>query len=131
MIKFILLDFYNVLYFPREERINEELIEFLQTHNAQFGFGLLSAVNIDLEDWLSAHQLKKYFQFAKTTMQLEMSKTDPGIYEMVTNSFDLKPDEILFVDDLAENISAAKQAGLQTMLYKPNPSFTVQIREYI
>jgi HAD superfamily hydrolase (TIGR01509 family) len=131
VIKFILLDFYNVLYFPREERVNEEVVEFLQSHNAQYGFGLLSAVNIDLDSWLESHQLKKYFQFIKTTMQVEMSKTDPGIYEMVGNSFDLKPEQVLFVDDLAENITAAKKAGLQTILYKPSQSFSIQISDYI
>lgn len=131
MIKFILFDFYNVLYFPREERVNEELVEFLQTHNAQFGFGLLSAVNIDLEDWLSHHELKKYFQFIKTTGQLEMSKTEPDVYEMVANSFELKPAQVLFVDDLADNVSAAKKAGLQTLLYKPSQSFDTQISQYL
>jgi HAD superfamily hydrolase (TIGR01509 family) len=131
MIKFILLDLYNVLYFPREERVNEELVEFLQAHNAQFGFGLLSAVNIDLEDWLDHHQLKKYFQFIKNTTQLEMSKTEPDVYEMVANSFELKPQQILFVDDLADNTNAAKKAGLQTLLYKPSKSFATQISEFI
>jgi FMN phosphatase YigB (HAD superfamily) len=131
MIKFILFDFYNVLYFPREERVNEELVEFLHEHNAQFGFGLLSAVNIDLEQWLENHDLKKYFQFAKNTTQLEMSKTEPDIYEMVVNSFDLKPKQVLFIDDLAENITAAKSAGLETMLYKPSRSFALQLANLI
>lgn len=131
MIKFILFDFYNVLYFPREERVNEELVEFLQVHNAQFGFGLLSAVNIDLEQWLTTHKLKKYFQFVKTTQQLEMSKIEPDVYEMVANSFELKPDQVLFVDDLADNVVAAKKAGLQTVLYKPNQSFATQILPFM
>ena len=37
-----------------------------------------------------------------------MSKAEPDVYEMVANSFELKPEEVLFIDDLSENIAAAK-----------------------
>lgn len=130
-IKFILFDFYNVLYFPRENRINEEIIEFLQSNNRKFGFGLLSAVHIDLENWTKERKLNQYFQFVKTTEQLEVSKSEPDVYEMVANSFALKPGQVLFVDDLPENISAAKKAGLQTLLYRPTQSFSKQITQFL
>ncbi|MFO0863030.1 MAG: HAD-IA family hydrolase [Candidatus Saccharibacteria bacterium] len=130
-IKFILFDFYNVLYFPRENRINEEIIEFLQTNNRKYGFGLLSAVHIDLENWTKERKLNQYFQFVKTTEQLEVSKSEPDVYEMVANSFALKPGQVLFVDDLPENISAAKKAGLQTLLYRPTQSFSKQITQFL
>lgn len=129
MIKFILLDLYNVLYFPREERVNEEIVEFLKDHNAEYGFGLLSAVRIDLEAWLENHELKKYFQFVKTSEQLTMSKAEPDVYEMVANSFELKPEEVLFIDDLSENIAAAKKAGLQTLRYVSSKTLASQLKE--
>lgn len=129
MIKFILLDLYNVLYFPREERVNDEIVELLKGHNAEYGFGLLSAVRIDLEAWLENHELKKYFQFVKTTEQLDMSKTEPDVYEMVANSFELKPNEVLFIDDLAENVTAAKKAGLQTLRYASNKPLVSQLKD--
>ncbi len=128
-IKFILFDFYNVLYFPREDRINEEIVEFLQANNRKYGFGLLSAVHIDLENWAKDRNLKQYFQFIKTTEQLEVSKSEPDVYEMVANSFELKPEQVLFIDDLSDNISAAKKAGLQTLLYKPNKKFLEQLSQ--
>lgn len=130
-IKFILFDFYNVLYFPRENRINEEMVEFLQSNNRKYGFGLLSAVHIDLEDQAKEKNLKQYFQFIKTTEQLEVSKSEPDVYEMVANSFELKPQQVLFIDDLTENISAAKKAGLQTLLYRPTKDFNTQISTII
>ncbi len=129
-IKFILLDFYNVVYFPRENRINEELVEFLQDNNKKYGFGLLSAVHIDLDGWTKERKLKQYFQFIKTTEQLQVSKSEPDVYEMVANSFELKPEQVLFIDDLAENIAAAKKAGLQTILYKPTQSFRKQLESF-
>lgn len=129
MIKLILFDLYNVLYFPREERVNEEIVEFLKVHNAEYRFGLLSAVRIDLETWLENHELKKYFQFVKTTEQLDMNKAESDIYEMVVNSFELKPDEVLFIDDLSENILAAKKAGLQTLRYVSNKTLAIQLNE--
>ncbi len=130
-IKLILLDFYNVLYFPREEEINQEIVEFLQSNNQTYLFGLLTAVHIDIEEWLKQRQLKNYFQFIKTTEELQVSKNEPDVYEMVANSFELKPEQVLFIDDLPENISAAKKAGLQTLLYKPTQSFTEQLKEFL
>ncbi len=130
-IKFILFDFYNVMYFPHEDRINSEIVEFLQSNNRKYGFGLLSAVHIDLENWTKERDIRQYFQFIKTTEQLEVSKSEPDVYEMVANSFGLKPQQVLFVDDLTENIAAAKKAGLQTLLYKPGKGFAEQISVFI
>ena len=38
-------------------------------------------------------------------------KPDPKIYEYLTERFSLKADECIFIDDMAENVSAARACG--------------------
>lgn len=129
MIKFIIWDFYNVLYFPAKDQLNTEIFEFIEDHNKQYGFGIVSAINSDLSEWLQERKVKRYFQFVKTTGELGLPKTDPGLYETLLASFELKPDQVLLIDDSAENLAAARQAGLQTLRYAKTKPFAPQLAE--
>ncbi len=129
MIKFVLWDFYNVLYFPRTDQLNTELIEFIEDHNKKYGFGVLTAVNSDITNWLQERKVKRYFEFIKNTTELGLPKTDPGLYETVLNSLGFKPNQVLMVDDLSENLVAANEAGLLTLKYRKTVPFSKQLNE--
>lgn len=47
-----------------------------------------------------------------------MRKPDKAIFEKVLNENNLKPEETLFIDDIAANLEAAKELGIQTYLMK-------------
>lgn len=129
MIKYILWDFYNVLYFPRTHELNSDLIEYIKSQNNRLEFGILTAVNTDLTDWLNTNGIKNYFEFVKNTKELGLPKTNPGIYEMVVNSLGYKPSQVLMVDDLNDNLLAASAAGLQTLRYRKTKPFAEQLAE--
>ena len=131
MIKFIIFDFYNVLYFSSDDKLNIEIFDFIQSNNKKYNFGVLSSVHSDLATWFKDRNLDNSFMFVKTTAELGMPKTESGVYEMVVNGLELKPREVLLVDDSAENIAAANEAGLKTLKYTKSKSFYKQISEYI
>ena len=131
MIKFIIFDFYNVLYFASDNKLNIEIFDFVQNNNSKYGFGVLSSVHSDLAVWFKDRNLDKSFMFVKTTAELGIPKTESGVYEMVVNGLELKPKEVLLVDDSAENIAAAEEAGLKTLKYIKSKSFGKQISEFI
>lgn len=131
MIKFIIFDFYNVLYFASDDKLNIEIFDFIQSNNKKYNFGVLSSVHSDLATWFKDRNLDNSFMFVKTTAELGMPKTESGVYEMVVNGLELKPREVLLVDDSAENIAAANEAGLKTLKYTKSKSFYKQISEYI
>ncbi|MFH2094107.1 MAG: HAD family phosphatase [Bacteroidota bacterium] len=54
---------------------------------------------------------KAYFSF-----QIKMIKPRPLIFEYILAKNNLLPSETLFVDDTQQNITAAKNCGLQTLL---------------
>ncbi|MDQ5943587.1 MAG: putative hydrolase of the superfamily [Patescibacteria group bacterium] len=128
MVKFIILDFYNVLYFASSDKLNADILEFVKSNN-KCDFGVLSAVSSDLQAWLRDRKIDENFVFVKTTAELGLPKTDPGIYEMVVNSLELKPSQVLMIDDTPENLSAADEAGLLTLRYLKSKPLSLQIKQ--
>ncbi len=46
-----------------------------------------------------------------------LDKKTPEAYKYILDKLKLPPSDLLFVDDSAENIAAATQAGLQTIQF--------------
>ncbi|WP_189202662.1 HAD-IA family hydrolase, partial [Streptomyces purpureus] len=69
-----------------------------------------------------------WFSFARTvtlasgtpqiSVQLSVAKPDRHIYEMAAKQVGARADRCLFVDDRDENIEAAHELGMTTVLYR-------------
>jgi FMN phosphatase YigB (HAD superfamily) len=44
-------------------------------------------------------------------------KSDPGVFEGIVNESGMKPEQILFIDDLQKNVDAANKARISTHLF--------------
>ena len=53
---------------------------------------------------------KAFFSFA-----LHLAKPDPDIYRFVLDSYDMLPEQTLFIDDTDENIESARSLGIHTL----------------
>jgi len=51
-------------------------------------------------------------------------KPDRKIYEILVNQCDYKLDDLLFLDDREKNVIAARDIGIETVLYKPEEGFS-------
>ena len=49
--------------------------------------------------------------------QVGLIKPDPAIYRLLLDKYDIDPKEAVFIDDNKDNIEAAKQFGLSTILF--------------
>ena len=58
-----------------------------------------------------------------------MLKPDVEIYKTFLNKYGLKSEECLFIDDREENVSGARQAGMQTFCFKGNYDEVLQLLE--
>ncbi|WP_035967285.1 HAD family hydrolase [Bradyrhizobium sp. YR681] len=47
-----------------------------------------------------------------TSAQFKAAKPDPHCYRLCLSELDAKPETVLFVDDLADNVAGAREAGL-------------------
>lgn len=126
MIKAIFFDFYGVINL--DDELNREIAEFLNANNDKYLFGILSAANIDLHDWLITHGVNDFFAVVQTTSKAGKSKLDPAFYMDVLKALAIKPENAIFVDDNSEYVDLAQGIGMLAMLYSPQKNFKEQIK---
>lgn len=59
---------------------------------------------------------------AVISYRVKMIKPDPAIFRYIIDTYGLVPEETVFIDDVGENIEAARQQGLRTVLFKGKSS---------
>ena len=60
--------------------------------------------------------------------KIGLSKPHPDFYRYILKKEGIKPEEAIFVDDLAENVSAAKKLGIRSILFTDSQSLRQQIK---
>lgn len=58
---------------------------------------------------------------------LRLGKPDRRIYEHVLQELGARPDDVVFIDDKAENIEAARQLGLRTVHHTPGIDLAAEL----
>lgn len=100
--------------------------EVLAELNKKYRTFLLSNINPIHYGYIMDY-LKKEFGFESNDHLFEktyyshfvgLRKPDTAIFEKVLNENGLKPEETLFIDDIAANLEPAKALGIQTFLMK-------------
>lgn len=59
---------------------------------------------------------------AVISYKVNMIKPDPGIYRYLLDTYDINPEEAVFIDDNADNIAAAGKFGIKTILFTDKES---------
>lgn len=72
--------------------------------------------------------LQHFFDFTVTSFEAGQVKPFPEIYESAVRAADCEAKEILFVDDLLENVEGAHEAGLDAVLYTSASNFAADLR---
>jgi FMN phosphatase YigB (HAD superfamily) len=108
MIKHIIFDFFNVLY-PYSD---EATLAVEAMRSSGFKLGAISSLNMDtLKEVADHYKIDYVFSPCATCLK----KTDPLIYERYLQEYKFKGEECVMVDDLQENLAAAKKVGIQTV----------------
>lgn len=59
--------------------------------------------------------------------RLRCAKPEPEIYHQTLETLGARPDEVIFVDDLAENVAAARNAGIQAFQFRDTVSLLEEL----
>jgi putative hydrolase of the HAD superfamily len=89
-----------------------------QLHRQQIPLYVIS--NMPLSTWLHLqqhHPRWHYFHGILISAELGMVKPEKPIFESLLSRYQLQAGDTLFIDDAEENVRAARQAGLQGMLF--------------
>ena len=54
---------------------------------------------------------------AVISYMIKMIKPDPEIYRYLLDTYDIKPEEAVFIDDTEKNLAAARAFGINTILF--------------
>lgn len=155
MIRHILVDFSRVLLFPKNQkysgalndlykeiikigsykffdyfRLNEELIQYLDTLKGKYTFSIFTT-DIIQNDPALREFLEKYFSFVFVAMELGISKKDAKAYTLIAEKLGCLPSEVIFIDDNKFNVDAAKKAGLNVIQFVSNKQLVVDLSQKI
>lgn len=144
MIKVLLFDFSRVLLHPTDKtysgslnnlhkelkdnesfyvfhyfELNEQILEYLKTVKDKFRLAVFTT-DIIQDDPLIKEKIDPIFEKIYSASKLGITKKIKESYEFLAKDLNVKPEEILFIDDTESNIVPAKEAGFKTHHYKNN-----------
>ncbi len=104
-----------------------QLIEEL----SQRGFRLfcLSNMSVEYYDYLKDRKVFAFFEGSIISALEHTIKPEKEIYRILFDRYQLVPEETLFVDDLADNVEAARSLGIQTVHFSDRVAAIQKIRE--
>ena len=113
-------------------RLNHSLLPVVaQIDGAGYPLGILSNTSPAHWAWVTAGRfgiVNLAFDRAALSYEIGVCKPDPRIYAAAAELADVRPEEIFFVDDMPENVAAARQAGFDAVLYTTTPLLAADLR---
>ena len=58
-----------------------------------------------------------FFDGIMVSSSVHLIKPDTRIYELLCNTYSLKPEECIFIDDRPENVEAAEAVGMKGIIF--------------
>lgn len=155
MIKALISDVSRVLLFPKDKNyqgslnglhkdtlgrpsykffdyfeLNVELLNYYKSLQNKLDLYIFTSESIQDAPELQPHW-NGVFTKIFSALKMNTNKKDPNAYRMLITDINLKPEEVIYIDDNAENIQAASSVGLQTIQYLDNQSCYVAIQEKV
>jgi epoxide hydrolase-like predicted phosphatase len=109
--------------FWSSDRVDEELIDFIQSLRRHYKIGLLSNAFPDARQSLLTRfpRLPSVFDESIFSAEVKMVKPDPRIYYLILGRLGVAPEETVFVDDFSVNVEAARALGMTAIHFRTSP----------
>ena len=106
------------VYFSSVFRVNEKLAALLPVLKEKYMLVLLSNTNTIHEEYgWKGYEFLKYFDEQVLSYKVKSVKPELKIYKSAEEITKKPPQEHIFVDDIAENVEGAKNAGWDAVQY--------------
>lgn len=98
---------------------NQPLFEYIRDSlKPKYKIGMLSNTGADWLDQLFTPEQIALLDNVIQSYKLGMAKPDPRIYEAAARNLDVRPSECVMIDDIARYCQAARDTGMQAILYQ-------------
>lgn len=102
------------------DSLDTELIHLIRSLKAEgFRVGLLSNDALTLREKLQLLEIIDLFDPLIISAAIGVMKPAPEAYQAVLDLLQLPPEQVLFIDDMPDNITGANAVGMQGILYQP------------
>lgn len=121
-IQAVIFDFWGVIFNPATQQINPGLrdyLELLQAKTISRGIASSSSQTM-ISHFLEQNNLRNYFSVIIGQEAVTQMKPDPECYLLAAKQLHCLPVDCVVIDDTAACVTAAQQAGFQTILYGQN-----------
>lgn len=155
MISSLVFDFSRVLLFPKDTSyfgklnplhqelsnqgkysvfdhffFNDELLGYLESIKDRYGLYIFTAGTIQETPEIRERMID-IFRRVFTVQDSDLGKGDPQAYRWLAKEIQREPSEILFIDDDFANVQAAKQVGMNAVLFENNQQLFEKLGSYI
>lgn len=119
--------------FWSSDRMDEELVDFIQSLRDRFKIALLSNAYADARQSLGTRfpRLLSVFDEIVFSAEVKMAKPDPRVFRLMLDRLGLEPAEVIFVDDFRENVEAARAVGMTGIHFRNGPQAREAVLEVI
>ena len=112
-------------------RLNTDLLEFYKSLKIK-GMKLYIFTEGSIQNDPEIKQkLDDVFVKGYSVDQVGFAKSDVESYRRLLQMIGIEPSQVMYVDDKAENIEAASEAGLQAILYKNNEEVIGEVNKLL
>lgn len=109
--------------------INEKMYALVDELKAQVQVAMLSNIWESLAKRISVHGLYDPFEPCLLSYQMGVEKPDPKAYQLLLEALPHQPKEIVFIDDLPENVEAASALGLDAILFESAEQIRTELKD--
>jgi putative hydrolase of the HAD superfamily len=95
-----------------------DVVALLQRVRGVMPVALVSNATDRLEADLAEHGLDEFLEQLVNTSRIGFAKPDPRVYAYAAERVGVPPERCLFVDDSAENVEAARAAGMRAVHFR-------------
>lgn len=95
----------------------ESTRSFIETNKDNYHFYLLSNCSESFYHYYTSKPIFKYFKGFYLSCDHHLLKPNDDIYLDFLNTYQLKPEDCLFIDDVLENVEGARRCGMEALCF--------------
>src|SRR5574337_1293360 len=113
------------------ERFDAVLLQFLRALRPRYATAILSNAWSDSRGRLTeAYGLDEFVDTIVFSAEVGLAKPDPRIYHYTADLLHIPPKEAIFVDDMPENVQAARAVGMRGVQFSGTAQTIAEVRRY-
>jgi epoxide hydrolase-like predicted phosphatase len=107
------------------------LLDLLRSSHGRFKVGLISNAFSGLREWIVEKKFADVFDAMIISAEVGVEKPDARIFQIALEKLGVAASESVFLDDFAENITAARALGMQTIHFTQPEQALVQLEKLL